>query len=231
MTEEREAALRALSLRLGHAFADLGLLDRALTHTSHAHEKASGAGHNEALEFLGDAVLGLVVAEMLHQREATGTEGGMSKARAHLVASPSLARRADRLGIPGLLHLGRGEEKTGGRKKQALWADAYEAVIAALYLDGGFEPAARFLRGEFAADVAEGGTGGGDFKSALQEILQARGEPVPDYEVMAEEGPSHQPSFRVACRIQGRVIAEGTGRSKKQAQQEAARLALDALQA
>jgi ribonuclease III len=228
MEEERAAALHALGERLGHHFTDLTLLDRALTHTSHAHEQAARAeGHNEPLEFLGDAVIGLVVAEMLHRRDPDGNEGGKSKARAHLVAAPSLARRAQRLGVPDLLLLGRGEEKSGGRQKTALWSDAYEALVAALYLDGGLEAAARFVSAEFAPDLASPQLPEpGDYKSSLQEILQARGEAVPEYVTVAEEGPKHRRSWRVQCVIGGRVVAEGAGHSKREAQQEAARRAL-----
>ena len=227
MDPAREAALHALEDRLGHHFHDLGLLDRALTHTSHAHEREGSERHNESLEFLGDAVLGFVVADMLHRREPEGDEGAKSKARAHLVTDPSLSRRAAGLSLPDLLLLGPGEEKTGGRHKTALWANAYEAVIAALYLDGGLEAAARFIRNQFGPDLS------GDVlplprddKSALQELLQARGQDVPEYVTIAEEGPSHRRSFRVECRIGGQVVAEGHGHSKKKAQQEAARRAL-----
>src|SRR5204862_785034 len=168
--------------------------------------------------------------ELLHRRDPEGSEGGKSKARAYLVAAPSLARRAAALGLPDLLLLGRGEEKTGGRQKSALWADAYEAVVAALYLDGGLEAAARFIASEFAPDLAAPGLPEpGDYKSTLQELLQARGEPVPEYVTVAEEGPSHRRSFRVQCVVGGSVVAEGQGYSKKQAQQEAARRALPAL--
>jgi ribonuclease-3 len=170
-------------------------------------------------------VIGLVVADLLHRRDPEGTEGSKSKARAQLVSAASLARRAQERGLPDLLLLGRGEEKTGGRHKAALWADAYEALLAALYLDGGFEAAHRFLRDEFARDLeAEGDVP--DAKSALQELLQGRGESVPEYRVAAEEGPSHRRRFRVECWIQGRVVAEGEGHSKKEAQQEAAHRAL-----
>ena len=148
MTSERTARLRALEDRLGHRFADLSLLDRALTHSSLANEDADGGGHNESLEFLGDAVIGFVMADLLHRRDPEGREGAKSKTRAQLVSARSLARRAAELGLPELLRLGRGEEKSGGRKKTALWADAYEAVIAALYLDGGMEAAHRFVSAE-----------------------------------------------------------------------------------
>ena len=231
MTPEREAALRALGDRLRHRFADLALLDRALTHTSYANEAPEeGGADNEALEFLGDAVIGFVVAEMLHRRDPGGAEGGKSKLRAQLVAARGLAARAEAAGLPGLLRFGRGEEKTGGRLKPALWADAYEAVVAALYLDGGIEAAAGFVRADLAGalDAADDETGG-DPKSALQEILQARGEAVPDYLVIAEEGPDHRKRFRVECRIAGRLAGEGAGYSKKEAQQDAARRALEAV--
>jgi ribonuclease-3 len=228
VNEERTAALRALEERLRHRFSDLALLDRALTHTSHAHENAAlSPRHNEPLEFLGDAVIGFVVAELLHRRDPEGSEGGKSKARAHLVAAPSLARRASALGLPDLLLLGRGEEKTGGRQKSALWADAYEALVAALYLDGGLEAAARFIAAEFAAELSEPELPQPpDYKSALQEFFQERGEPVPQYVIAAEEGPKHRRWWRVQCLIGGQVVSEGEGHSKKEAQQEAARRAL-----
>ena len=231
MSPEREARLHALEKRLGHSFRDLRLLDRALTHTSHAHEAGEEGGHNEPLEYLGDAVIGLVVAEMLHRRDPEGAEGKKSKARAHLVAARSLARRADTLGLPALLRLGRGEEKTGGRQKQALWADAYEAVVAALYLDGGLEAAAQLVHKDFVDSLSGAATAGMavDAKSVLQEVLQARGESVPEYVVVAEEGPDHRKQFRVRCVVAGAVSGEGVGYSKKAAQQEAARRALEAL--
>ena len=176
-------------------------------------------------------MIGFVVAEMLHQRNPEGDEGGKSKLRAHLVAARSLAGRAKAAGLPDLLRLGRGEEKTGGRLKQALWADAYEAVVAVLYLDGGLEAAARFVRKDLAAalDAAAAEDPDGDPKSALQEALQARGESVPDYVVIAEEGPDHRKRFRVQCRIAGEIAGEGVGYSKKEAQQDAARRALEAV--
>jgi ribonuclease-3 len=226
--EERRQALEE---RLGHRFADPSLLDRALTHTSRANESLSpGVGHNEPLEFLGDAVLGFIVSDLLHRRDPEGNEGTKSKLRALLVSEPSLARRAEALGIPELLQLGRGEEKSGGRHKVTLWADAYEAVVAALYLDGGLPAAFSFVSRDFASDLEPGaGLATQDAKSALQEVLQARGAEVPEYRVVAEEGPSHRRRFRVACVIEGRVVAEGEGFSKKEAQQDAARRALESL--
>jgi ribonuclease-3 len=177
-------------------------------------------------------VLGFIVSDLLHRRDPEGAEGTKSKTRALLVAEPSLARRAEALGIPGLLLLGRGEETSGGRLKGTLWADAYEAVVAAVYLDGGLPAAMRFVSAEFAGDIAAGaGLATQDAKSALQEALQARGADVPEYPVLAEEGPSHRRRFRVACVVEGRVLAEGEGNSKKEAQQDAARRALALLAA
>jgi len=226
---ERAAALGALAERLGHSFADLGLLERALTHASRAHEEAEkGGGDNEPLEFLGDAVLGLVVTDLLHRRDPGGAEGPKSRTRARLVSTPTLARRAQQLGVPELLLLGRGEEKTGGRGKTALWANAYEALIAALYLDGGLEAAQRFVRRELAPELETGGAIE-DPKSALQELLQGRGRALPRYTVTAEEGPSHRRRFRVLCRLDDGQATEGTGHSKKAAEQMAARQALDRL--
>jgi ribonuclease-3 len=172
------------------------------------------------------------VADLLHRRDPDGKEGLKSRARAQLVSSRSLARRAAELGLPALLALGRGEEKTGGRQKAALWADAYEAVIAALYLDGGMELAQRFVAAEFAREL-EGvpDLAAADPKSALQELLQGRGEALPEYVVVAEEGPSHRRRFRIRCLVAGQAVAEGEGSSKKQAQQDAARKALDQLRA
>jgi ribonuclease-3 len=228
---DRADDLRRLEERLGHRFSDQGLLDQALTHTSWAHEHSEeGLHHNEPLEFLGDAVLGFVVADLLHRGDPHGDEGVKTRARAAFVSDPPLARRAEALGLPDLLRLGRGEEKTGGRRKAALWADAYEAMVAALYLDGGLEAAARFVRRELeAARGQEPDLALRDHKSALQELLQARGEAVPEYVVVAEEGPSHHRRFRVRCVIRGEAVSEGEGTSKKQAQQEAARKALASL--
>jgi ribonuclease-3 len=227
---ERDRELRRLEERLGHRFADRGLLDRALTHKSFAHETPSPLGHNEPLEFLGDSVLGLLVATMLHERDPEGDEGGKSRARAHLVSAAALSPRAAGIGLPSLLRLGRGEEKTGGRHKKALWANAYEAMIAALYLDGGLVAARRFVEREIGADIDAGWPlETHDHKSALQEVLQGRGEAPPEYLLDSEEGPSHRPRFHMRCVIDGKTVSRGEGSSKKQAQQEAARRALEAL--
>ncbi len=229
--DARRAELHALQERLGYVFVDLDLLERALTHKSCANEQAplQGGGHNEPLEFLGDAVVGLVAADLLHRQDPEGSEGGKSFARAALVSEPALARSADALGLPALLRLGRGEEKSGGRAKAALWADAFEALVGALYLDGGFQGARAFLERVFAREIRSGALlSRRDHKSALQEILQARGEPLPEYRVVAEQGPEHRRRFRVSCKLPGGASFEGEGHSKKTAQQDAARRALEA---
>jgi ribonuclease-3 len=231
VTSEREAQLHTLEERLGHHFADLSLLDRALTHTSYANEDPScGTRHSEALEFLGDAILGFLVADLLHRRDPDSDEGTKTKVRARLVSAPGLARRAAELGLPDLLMLGRNEEKTGERTNAALSADAYEAVIASLYLDGGIETAQSFVNAEFAPELtAVRESPDVNHKSALQELLQARGEPVPEYVVVAEEGLGRRTRFVVRCVIRGSPVSEGEGSSKKEAQQEAARKALQAI--
>jgi ribonuclease-3 len=227
VTAEREALLRGLADRLGHRFTDLALLDRALTHASQANESLAPVRRdNEPLEFLGDAVLGLAVTDLLHRDNPDGSEGRKSRRRAALVKAASLARRAEALGLVPLLRLGRGEEKTGGRAKTALWADAYEAVIAALYLDGGFEAARRFVEAEFTGDLAAPDSASEDPKSLLQELMQGQGRPLPHYSVLSETGPSHERQFRVECRLDDGSAATGEGSSKKAAQQAAARATL-----
>jgi ribonuclease-3 len=228
VNEARRDELHTLEERLGHRFHDLALLDRALTHVSRAHEDAERSrGHYEPLEFLGDSVLGFLIAVMLHHRDPDGVEGAKSRLKAHLVSAASLAHRAQALGIPQALKLGRGEEKTGGRSKTALWGNAYEAVIAAVYLDGGIEAAERFVRAEFGPEMDElDGSALQDYKTRLQEILQSDGQPPPRYVVVEEMGPSHRREFRVECVIGERPVAQGVGHSKKEAQQEAARRAL-----
>jgi len=229
---ERESELRDLSARLGHAFRDLALLDRALTHTSYSHEDLTASTrHNEPFEFLGDAILGFVVAERLHRLDPEGEEGEKTRARAAVVSAASLARHAAALGLPELVRLGRGEEKTGGRRKQALWSDAFEAVIAALYLDGGLGAVERFVAAQLGDQIEAGAAGSPrDYKSTLQEHLQSRARPVPRYEVIEEIGPAHRKRYRLGCRIEGRIVSEGEGHSKKEAQQQAARLALEVLE-
>jgi ribonuclease-3 len=223
----------ALEQALQYRFRDRGLIEHALTHTSRAHEDITGGVvDNESLEFLGDAVLGFVVADILFREFPEFDEGQKSKTKAALVSTASLARLAERLGLGDHLLLGRGEEKTGGRRKQALLADGYEALIAAIYLDGGVEHAHAFISREFAGlidDVRRPEFFVRDFKSALQERLQSAGLPLPEYRVTGETGPDHDKMFHVEVRVRGDTVGEADGRSKKDAEQEAARLALDRL--
>ena len=219
-----------LQARIQYRFGDRGLLEHALTHRSRAAEDLSGGVvDNESLEFLGDAVLGLVIADTLFHQFPAYDEGQKSKIKAAVVSTQSLARHAERLNLGEHLLLGRGEEKTGGRFKQALLADTYEALIAAVYLDGGLEAAAAFLRREFqeAIDEADGAdVVGRDFKSALQERLQSVGKPLPEYRLARQEGPDHRKVFHVDIVVGAETLASGTGKAKKEAEQEAARLAL-----
>jgi ribonuclease-3 len=222
-----------LQRRIDYRFGDRGLLEHALTHKSRAAEDISGGVmDNESLEFLGDAVLGLVVADTLFHRYPDYTEGQKSKIKASVVSTQSLARHAERLGLGEHLILGRGEEKTGGRFKAALLADAYEALIAALYLDGGIEAARTFLIRELEDAISAGQEPdfhGQDFKSALQERLQSLGHPLPEYRVVNEQGPDHRKIFHVDVIVGGETVATAMGKAKKEAEQEAARLALEKL--
>ncbi|MCX6539745.1 MAG: ribonuclease III [Acidobacteria bacterium] len=222
-----------LSAVLGHRFRDPGLLEHALTHRSRANEDVTGGVlDNESLEFLGDAALGFVIAAMLFERYPDRDEGQKSKMKAALVSTTMLARLAERLRLGDHLLLGRGEEKTGGRRKQALLADTYEAVIAALYLDGGLDAARTFIVREFDDIMRESAVDGGmgdDHKSVLQEFLQSRGDPLPEYVVVAESGPAHRRVFLIELRVRGEVIAVAEGRTKKDAEQEAARLGRQSL--
>lgn len=223
-----------LQSRIGYVFRDRGLLEHALTHKSRAAEDATGGvSDNESLEFLGDAVLGLVVADVLFQQYPNYTEGQKSKVKAAVVSTQSLARRAEEIQLGDHLILGRGEEKTGGRFKQALLADAYEALIAAIYLDGGLDAAAAFLRRELkeAIDAGIAQTFAPDYKSALQERLQALGQALPEYRLSGSEGPDHRKTFTIDVVVGGEVLGTATGRAKKEAEQEAARLALGRLDA
>jgi ribonuclease III len=225
------AEIAELESLLGHKFCDPLRLLQALMHSSRIPERAADepCESNEKLEFLGDAVLELIVSEELVREFPDWSEGQLSKSRARLVNATAISFSAQRLGIGKYLRLGRGEEKTGGRNKPALLADAYEALIAAVYLDGGLEAARGFVRRslvEGAIAVEAERLGHTDHKSALQEYLQSRGMAPGTYHVIAESGPDHQKTFRVEVRIGGQVTAMGSGRTKKEAEQSAAIAAL-----
>jgi len=230
--------LEPLERRIGYRFRDRGMLEHALTHRSRVHEDASGGVFdNESMEFLGDSVLGFVIADMLFREFPQHNEGQKSKLKASLVSSAALGRLAAQLDLGEFLILGRGEEKTGGRFKQAIIADCYEALIAAVYLDGGIEPARKFIESQFAELIVEARRTGADvsftddWKSALQEWLQSRGRGVPAYRLAEELGPAHRRRFVVEVVVEGQAVAKAEGKSKKEAAQSAARAALEKLSA
>jgi ribonuclease-3 len=227
-----EADFDRLETHLGYTFADRNLLDRALTHRSVAPEPgAAASGDNEQLEFLGDAILGMLVSEELLRAFPTWSEGQLSKSRARLVNESSLATAARQIDLGRYLRLGRGEEKTGGREKSALLADALEAVVAAVYLDGGLAAARGFVGRALVAGALEAeaiSPGRSDHKSALQELLQSDGRGPAEYHVVEESGPDHRKTFLIEVRASG-VTATGTGRTKKEAEQDAARSVLERL--
>jgi ribonuclease-3 len=229
--------LGPLEERIDYSFRDLGLLEHALTHRSRAHEDASGGViDNESLEFLGDAVLGFVIADLLFTRFPGQSEGYKSKVKAGIVSATSLARLAEEIGLGRFIILGRGEEKTGGRQKQAILADSFEALIAAIYLDGGIDPARAFILSLFAPLVASAGERAAeasfteDWKSAFQEWSQANGQGLPHYRLASTEGPDHRKRFDVEVLVGGQVVARASGRSKKEAEQQAAKAALSRFQ-
>lgn len=228
---EREKLLSELEQKIGYSFRSRALLDRSLTHRSFANERVGeNCQHNEALEFLGDSVLGFVVSAWLLERFPDLSEGKLSKMKAYLVSESRLVEIAEALDLGSYILLNRGEEKTGGRRKRALLADAYEALIGVLYIDGGIAVAERFLRRELRQklmSIDPASMIGADYKSALQEKLQAAGGPGPDYVVVEVLGPDHRRTFRIELRIGGRAVATGEGHTIKLAQQEAARFALE----
>jgi ribonuclease-3 len=224
-----------LEEKLGVRFKNRALLDRALTHSSAVpdlragKDESSRPGDNERLEFLGDAVLDLLASEYLLENFPDWSEGQLSKSRARLVNARALERAARRLGLGEHLRLGRGEEKTGGRDKPALLADGFEALVAAVYLDAGFEAAAQLLRRMvFDQTVEERGESiaDSDRKSALQEFLQRSARPPAEYRLVEERGPDHRKIFQVEVWADGNCLGRGEGSTKKEAEQQAARTAL-----
>jgi ribonuclease-3 len=242
--------LAGLEKNVGHVFTSVQLLDQALTHSSQAREaealRSGSAEHvpdNEQMEFLGDAVLGLVTAEALFRRFPEFSEGQLSKLRAHLVSKNHLIRVAERLELGRYLRLGRGEEKSGGRHKAAILVDALEAILAAIYLDAGLEAARSFVLTHILTPALEEFVSNGmaaritDYKSALQERLQAAGRPQPVYALVKESGPEHQKTFTIEARLTVQAsevpefVARSQGSTKKNAEQDAARQVLEYLTA
>jgi ribonuclease-3 len=219
----------AFEQRIGYGFQRHEVLARALTHKSFSHEaKLESVRHNETFEFLGDSVLGFIVGDMLFAHFPELDEGALSKMKAYLVSATSLAGKARQFGMGDVIRLGVGEEKTGGRRKDSLLANVFEAMIAAVYLDGGIEPVRQLIERAFADDIRainEDDLLFHDYKTALQELAQGRGLQLPEYNVVAEVGPDHDKTFVVEVKV-GSVVSRGEGSSKKEAQQQAAREAL-----
>jgi len=222
--------LVSLQEKLGYTFVNPDLLKNALAHSSYANASdSSGTSSNERLEFLGDSLLGMTVALLIYERRSDLTEGQMTKLRAGLVCEHSLAEVAAELDLGDYLLLGRGEIQGGGRGRPSILSDALEAVIAAMYLDGGFEPIKRFITACFVRRIEQPVLSNSDYKTLLQEMIQINAEKVISYAVIDEHGPDHDKSFVVEVRINDKPFGVGVGKSKKSAQQEAAKAAIEAI--
>jgi len=225
---DNDPQLSLLQKQLGYRFKDNSLLLRCLTHVSFGRGK--GGEHNETLEFLGDAVLDLAVSDLLMRRFPDKSEGDLSKMRASLVNAATLAEKASDLHLGDLLRMGKGEERSGGREKKSILAGVFEALLGAIYWDGGYDPARRVVERYFAPDTGEAKLGLQDYKTRLQEISQMLFHEPPVYRLVAETGPDHEKRFVTEIAVGGKVLGRGEGRSKKQAEQEAAGKALEGLQ-
>jgi len=219
--------LASLETLLGHTFADRKLLETALVHSSAATE--GDLESNQTLEFLGDAVLDLAVSEFLLRRHPSRAEGELTRMRASIVSAKSLGTAAGRLELGRWIRLGRGEARSGGGKKANILADTYEALVAAVFLDGGYEAARRLIEATFAMEIAAADPVGGDFKTELQELTQNRFRCTPTYSLVSTTGPDHAKHFVVAIRIAGDIVAQGEGANRKSAEQEAAQQAIRVL--
>jgi ribonuclease III len=227
------SAYAILEQKLGYSFRDPSLCESALTHKSWMNEtQETGRTDNERLEFLGDAVLALVTSDLLMKRFPDQPEGELSKARAAIVNEGGLALVAEMLSLGQWIFLGRGEEQAGGRQKRSLLANTFEALLGAIYLDGGFLSAFQVAERLFSSIIADvPAAASKDFKSRLQELAQARLQTAPTYTVLSEQGPDHAKTFEIAILIGDREYARAFGRSKKEAQQNAAERALAAMDA
>jgi ribonuclease-3 len=220
-----------LEKSVGYCFRDHSLLKEALTHRSRANEVSGGLPDNQRLEFLGDSILGFLVGRELFLRHPDWKEGELSRLRSALVDEGNLARLARTLELGSFLDLGKGEEASGGREKKSLLADAYEALVAAIYLDGGMQSVQRVVKSQFGPLLEASAPAGltRDYKTELQEFTQSSLGTMPRYELLESVGPDHDRTYRVAVMVQDVVAGEGDGRSKKAAQQAAAREALTKL--
>ena len=221
-----------LQQTIGYQFSDIALLNAALTHSSFANEsKKNRNSSNERLEFLGDSVLGMTVAELIYTTKSDMTEGQMTKMRAELVCEKNLTRLAKKIDLSSCLILGKGEEKNGGRQRPSILADAFEAVIAAIYLDGGIKPVFDFISSFLDLNEGSSAPRNSDYKTALQEIIQEKSGQKLFYTIIGESGPDHLKVFEVEVRLNGKPIGAGDGKTKKEAEQNAAKSALKRLKA
>ena len=222
--------IKDLETAIGYRFKNITLLQNALTHSSYANERwHDSLKSNERLEFLGDSILGMVVAEHLYRNFPDRPEGELTRMRADMVCETSLASVANKLGLGSHLLLGHGEEQGGGRTRPSILADAVESVIAAAFLDGGFAAAANIIQQFILVDVPVTRLHNRDYKTALQELVQQKKNQVLSYALVGESGPDHDKSFRVEVSLNGRVVGSGNGSSKKRAEQAAARAAIEIL--
>lgn len=214
---------------LGYTFRDRSLLENALTHSSYANERRDGRSSNERLEFLGDSILGFVVADFLYKGNPDKPEGDLTRIRADLVCERNLAKAAGTIRLGEFLLLGHGEAHGGGRMRDSIVSDAMESVIAAAYLDGGFQAAKGIIDRLILSDIPKGRPGNFDYKTMFQELVQREKDQVILYELTGQTGPDHDKVFEVDVRLNGAVVGHGTGRSKKKAEQAAAEQAVAAL--
>ena len=232
MTEDSKQLLEQLEKDLEYVFSDKALLQQALTHRSYAAEHGPSVPDYEVLEFLGDAVLELVISKLLYDRFGSHfKEGELTRMRASLVNESTLSTLAKELHLGDYLRLGHGEEKSGGQQKPSILADAFEALIGAIYLDGGIDAAFNFVENVFGnlLDMVESGGLDKDYKSSLQEVTQAKFHAVPNYKIVDVVGPAHDRHFTVSLCLEGKELARGKGHSKKEAEQDAAKKALHTL--
>lgn len=217
--------MKTLEAKLGYSFHDRTLLENALTHSSFANENRGSLGSNERLEFLGDSVLGMVTADFLYKEHPDLPEGDLTRTRAALVCEESLVEVADLLDLGAYLKLGRGEEAGGGRERPSIRADAVEAVLAAVYLDGGLAEARKIVQ-RFILDKESEKSASRDYKTALQELVQRESGRVLTYRLVGESGPDHAKTFSVEVDLNGKAVGAGNGHSKKEAEQMAAKAAI-----
>jgi ribonuclease-3 len=222
--------IKELETAIGYRFHNISLLQNALAHSSYANERwHDSLKSNERLEFLGDSILGMVVADHLYRNFANRPEGELTRMRADMVCEKALAQIAGRIGLGSHLLLGKGEEQGGGRSRDSILADAVESVIAACYLDGGMEAAVSFIKQFVLVNVPVSRLSNADYKTALQELVQQKRNQILAYTLVGESGPDHDKRFEVELTLNGQVVGKGIGSSKKRAEQDAARAALETL--